>query len=104
MGSIAIPAAGSIYLDTDSLIYSIETQPLYWPILKPVWEAAGRGEAILMTSALALMETLVGPLKNTDARLVAAYEELFSSSDLQTIAIGPDILRQAARLRAEIPG
>jgi predicted nucleic acid-binding protein len=104
MGSIAIPSGGQVYLDTDCLIYSIETQPLYWPVLKPVWEAAVRKEIALVTSELALMEVLVGPMRHNDLRLIAAYEDLFQSSDLRSAAIDAGILRSAARLRAEVVG
>ncbi|HSV13054.1 MAG TPA: hypothetical protein VLI90_02260 [Tepidisphaeraceae bacterium] len=52
MGSLTLPANGTVYLDTMTVICSIETQPVYWPILKPLWIAARDGKAALMTSEL----------------------------------------------------
>lgn len=103
MGSLNIPSTGFVYLDTDSIIYSVETQPVYWPMLKPLWEAAGTHKARLMSSELTLMETLVGPLKNADHVMASAYERLFQSLELQVRPISRDVLREAAQLRASIP-
>ena len=68
MGTIAIPSSGLVYLDANSIIYSVEKHPDYWPLLEPIWRAA-KGKTIeIVSSDLTLMEVLVGPLKSTRTR------------------------------------
>ena len=98
------PASGLVYVDTQIVIYSIETQPPYWQALTPLWEAAQAGRLLLVTSELTLMETLVGPLKHGDGVLASAYEELFGSTEVRLLPITRAVLREAARLRAGASG
>ena len=100
MGSLTVPAAGLVYLDTNPIIYSVEKHPVYWPLLQPLWQAA-KGKTIeIVSSDLTLMETLVGPLKSGDAALATAYEQLFQQAQTRLLPITQPILREAARLRA----
>jgi len=65
-----------------------------------VWLAA-KGKTIeIVSSDLALMETIVGPLKKGDAALVTAYEQLFCQAQTRLFPITQTILREAAKLRA----
>ncbi len=77
MGSLTIPSSGLVYLDTNPIIYSVEKHPVYWPLLQPFWQAAKGKTSEIVSSDLALMETLIGPLKSGDAALATAYEQLF---------------------------
>lgn len=43
MGSISLPDSGSVYLDTNCFIYSIEHIDPFDALLKPVWLAAQAG-------------------------------------------------------------
>jgi predicted nucleic acid-binding protein len=43
----------------------------------------------------------VGPLKQNDAALAAIYEQTLTASDVRLISVTEDLLRQAARLRAQ---
>ena len=36
MGAIALPPKGSVYVDTNILIYTIESHPDYFPLLSPL--------------------------------------------------------------------
>lgn len=100
MGMISVPASGLVYLDANSIIYSVEKHPIYWPLIEPVWLAA-KGKTIeIVSSDLTLMETLVGPLKTGDAGLVQAYETLFQQAQTRLLPITQSILRDAAQLRA----
>jgi hypothetical protein len=74
LGSIALPASGSIYLDANSLIYAVEKKAPYWSLLQPVWQAVAAGGFRFATSSLALLEVLVMPIRQGDAALVATYE------------------------------
>jgi len=57
----------------------------------------------LITSELAILECLVGPLKKGDQLLVQAYSQIFNSADLRLVPLGRQILWNAAKLRADIP-
>ena len=100
MGSLTVPSSGLVYLDTNPIIYSVEKHPIYWPLLQPLWQAA-KGKTIeIVSSDLALLETLIGPVKARDAALANAYEQLFQQAQTRLLPITQPILREAARLRA----
>lgn len=101
MGSLALPASGLIYVDTAPIIYGIEKNPDYAALLLPLWQAAQASQIAIITSALTLLETLVMPLKQNDALLIAAYERALTAAETQLLPITNDILRQAASLRAQ---
>jgi predicted nucleic acid-binding protein len=100
MGSLTVPSSGLVYLDTNPVIYSVEKNPTYWPLLEPLWQAAKAGTVEIVSSDLTLMETLVGPLKSGDTALALAYEQLFQQAQTHLLPITHTVLRQAARLRA----
>jgi predicted nucleic acid-binding protein len=89
-----------VYLDTNPVIYSVEKHPVYWPLLQPLWQAAKGKRIEIVSSELALMETLLGPLQAGDAALAAAYEQLFQQAQTRLLPITQPMLREAARLRA----
>ena len=66
-----------------------------------MWAASEAGQIVLATSELALLETLVGPLKHGNSALATAYEELLNGTEMWLQPITADILRQAATLRAQ---
>jgi predicted nucleic acid-binding protein len=89
-----------VYLDTNPIIYSVETHPVYWPLLQPLWQAA-KGKTIeIVSSDLVLMETLIGPLKAGDVALASSYEQLFQQAQTRLLPMTHSILRDAAQLRA----
>jgi len=105
MGSLTLPASGLIYVETPAVIYTVEPHPVYAPLLRPLWLAAQARSLQVLTSELTLLETLVHPLRNQDSRLQAAYERLLlSTPEVRMEPITQDVLREAARLRAAIPG
>lgn len=100
MGQLILPTRGSIYIDTSVAIYTIEGNPDYYSLLQPLWSKFYAREIQIISSELILMEVLVVPLRNGNNSLVADYEELLLSSQVQLIPISQSILRQAANLRA----
>lgn len=100
MGLISIPSSGLVYLDANSVIYSVERHPIYWPLLEPVWLAAQAKTIEVVSSELTLMETLVGPLKTGNAALALAYEQLYRQAQTRLLPITQSILRDGAQLRA----
>lgn len=100
MGTLTLPASGLVYLDANSIIYTVEKHPVYGPLLHPLWRAAQAKTIEVVTSELALMETLIGPLKSGDKTLEQAYEQALLGTELRLLPITQPILREAARLRA----
>jgi predicted nucleic acid-binding protein len=102
VGSLNLPASGKVYLDAAPIIYSVETHPKYFPLLAPAWQTAHSRQTPFLTSELSLLEVLVAPLRAKDAKILAAYEGVLASSDIQLIPITMEVLREAAQLRASI--
>lgn len=100
MGTLNIPVSSLVYVDTSTVIYSVEKFPEYVPLLAPLWLKLQAGEIEIVSSELILMETLVLPLRNSNSILINAYEQLLISSEMRLIPISQSILRQAANLRA----
>jgi hypothetical protein len=50
-----------VYVDANPVIYSVETHPIYGPLLQPLWQATQAKTLEVVRSELVLMETLVGP-------------------------------------------
>ena len=44
MGQLTLPASGSVYIDADAVIYSVEKIEPYWTLLQPMWWAAKAGQ------------------------------------------------------------
>ncbi len=75
MGALTLPASGLVYVDTMILIYSVERFPSDWPLIEPLWQSAQSGSIEIVSSELALMEVLVGPLKSGNITLEKAFEQ-----------------------------
>lgn len=100
MGALTLPSSGLVYLDANPIIYTVEKHPVYGPLLQPLWQAAQAKTIEIISSELALMETLVGPLKSGNTTLEHQYEQALLGTDMRLIPITQTILREAARLRA----
>jgi predicted nucleic acid-binding protein len=100
VGPLSLPASGLVYLDANPIIYTVEKHPVYGPLLQPLWQAAQAKTIEVVTSELALMETLVGPLKSGNTTLERDYEQALLGTDLRLLPITQSILRDAAHLRA----
>jgi predicted nucleic acid-binding protein len=100
VGALTLPASGLVYLDANPIIYTVEKHPVYGPLLQPLWLAAQAKTIEVVSSELALMETLVGPLKSGNSTLERQYEQALLGTDMRLLPITQPILREAARLRA----
>jgi predicted nucleic acid-binding protein len=100
VGTLNLPASGLVYLDANPIIYTVEKHPDYGPLLHPLWLAAQAKTIAVVSSELALMETLVLPLKNGDKTLEQAYELALLGTEMRLLPITQLILRRAAQLRA----
>lgn len=102
MGKLNLPASGDLYIDSNSLIYSVQQHPKYASVLVPVWQAQRFGRHIV-SSELTTMETLILPLRMGDSALANDYRRLFQQQIVGLLPITQDILSEAARLRAVVP-
>jgi predicted nucleic acid-binding protein len=100
VGSLTLPASGLVYLDASPIIYTVEKHPIYGPLLQPLWQAVQAKTIEVISSELALMETLIGPLKSGNTTLERQYEQALLGTDMRLIPITQPILREAAQLRA----
>jgi predicted nucleic acid-binding protein len=100
MGALTLPASGLVYIDTMTLIYTVEQYPAYWPLLEPLWRTAQAGMFEVISSELTLLEALVGPLKSGNTALEKAFENALLGTGMRLLPITQSILREAARLRA----
>jgi predicted nucleic acid-binding protein len=103
MGQIALPATGLIYVDTQILIYSVERHPQFARALQPLWDAVQSKRARVVTSKLSILECLVVPLRTGDTDVTNRFNTLFASEALQMEEVSEEVLRYAAKLRADTP-
>lgn len=88
-------------LDTTPFIYFIEENPAYLPIVLPFFAAVDRGEFIIVTSMVTLLEVLVHPFRHGNTQLAQRYRDVFlNAKGLTTVPLSQDIAEEAARLRA----
>jgi hypothetical protein len=76
VGELTLPDSSLVYVYTQILIYSVEKHPIYWSLLRSLWLKSATGDIQIISSELALLETLVAPLRNADSVLITAYETL----------------------------
>ena len=100
MGSLSLPASGVVYIDTAPIIYSVEQHPQYASALSPLWVASKSGQIQVISSELALLETLVATLKHGDSVLADVHAELLTATEMRLLSITLDVRRDAAGLRA----
>lgn len=101
MGALSLPAAGgSVYVDANVLVYTVEAVPPYAPLLDPFWAAVAAGRLRAVGSELLAVEVLTKPRKVGDPALYDAYDAALASSDLHLLPITLPVLKRAAELRA----
>jgi predicted nucleic acid-binding protein len=104
LGSLKLPTSGVVYADAQIGIYTVDRHPLYAPVCDPLWEGAQSGVFTVVSSELTLLEVLVGPVRAGDSGLAARRENLWRRPQTHFLPISENVLREAARLRASIPG
>ena len=101
MGPLILPAGGAVYVDANAIIYSVERIEPYRELLAPMWEEASAGRFTLASSELVLLETLVKPLREDNARLEMLFRSIFAAAEMDLIPASLAIWEDAARIRAE---
>jgi len=101
MEPLILPTGGSVYVDANAIIYSVERVEPYHDLLSPMWEEASAGRFTLASSELVALETLIRPLRDGNARLEMLFRSILAAAEMNLIPATLAIWEDAARLRAE---
>ena len=89
-------------LDTSVFIYHFEKHPIYSPLTQELLSDIEKGVRKGITSTITLMEIIVKPLSLGKNDIARKYEALLMNfPNLEVVDPDQDVIRQAARLRAE---
>ena len=103
MGALALPASGTVYLDANGFIYSIERIDPYRALLDILWQTVSTGQITVVTSELTLLAVLVRPLKVGDAPTATLFRTVLRHTpDVPMVPITQTVLEEAANLRATL--
>lgn len=100
MEPLTLPPNGPVYLDASGFIYSVERIEPYRTLLEPMWRQAQAGQFAIVSSDLVVLETLVKPLRESDAVVEMLFRELLNSREVRLIPTTRSLWEEAARLRA----
>ena len=100
MGPLTLPTGGSVYVDANAIIYSVERIEPYRELLAPMWQEAKSGRFTLASSELVVLETLIKPLREGNARLEMLFRSIFAAAELDLIPVTLATWEDAARIRA----
>ena len=100
MGSLTLASTGPVYLDASAFIYSVERIEPYRALLEPMWRQAQTGQFAIVSSDLVVLETLVKPLRESDAVVERLFRSLFDADEVMLIPMTRTLWEEAARLRA----
>ena len=101
MGPLILPTGGSVYVDANAIIYSVERVEPYRGLLAPMWEEARAGRFTLASSELVALETLIRPLRDSNARLEMLFRSILAATEMDLIPASLATWEDAARIRAE---
>jgi predicted nucleic acid-binding protein len=97
LGSISV-----VGLDTAIFIYHFERHPKYFPLTQELFSGIEAGLRKGVTSTITLMEIIVMPLALGRQDVARKYEALLVNfPNLEIVDLDRNVIRQAARLRAE---
>jgi predicted nucleic acid-binding protein len=103
MGQLTPPSSGTVYVDTNAVIYRVECIEPYFTAAARLWDALDRGLAAVATSELTLLETLVKPLRTGNAVLATLFRNvLLGTVGLTCLPITRAVLETAAQVRAAL--
>ena len=100
MGSLTLPDGGLVYLDANSLIYTVERVEPYRSLLAPMWQAAQGGDLTVASGRLIVVESMVKPLREGNREIEAQYRELFEASVFRVLDMPLAVFERAAEIRA----
>jgi predicted nucleic acid-binding protein len=91
----------TVCLDTSPLIYFVERDADYLPVVRPFFKAVADGRMHVVTSVLTLTEVLTRPLLQRDKMLANNYANtLRKAPGFETVPVTDAIAIDAAAIRA----
>ena len=96
-----MPEKGTVYIDTNALIYSVERAEPYRTLLEPLWEGASAEEFDIVSSESIVLEVLVKPLREDNQALVNLLSSMFNAREVRLIPPIREHWVLAAQLRAD---
>lgn len=92
----------TIGLDTSPFIFFIEEHPDYLPVVLPLFHAIHAERVKAVTSTITLLEVLVHPLRQGNAKLSQQYQTILTQArGIKMLTVTPDIAQRAAKVRAD---
>lgn len=85
MGSLSLPASGSVYVDANIVIYAVERTAPYDSLLDPLWQAARAGHLQVVSSELTWLETLTAPLRDGNTTLEALFRAFLTAPEVRLV-------------------
>ena len=76
MGPLAPPISGSVYLNVNISIYTVERIDPYRSLLDPFWQVVSARGATTLTSELPVLEVLTKPLQVADVTLEREFRDV----------------------------
>lgn len=97
-----IPLGARVAFDTSPLIYFMERNARFGPVVRPVFQLVDQGSLTAVCSTMSLLEVLVAPLRAKDPQLVQSYRELLlGTRSLVLLPLTAPLAELAATLRAD---
>ena len=101
MVPLILPTRGSVYIDANAVIYSVERVEPYRSLLAPMCEEARAARFTLVSSELIILETLIKPLREGNTRLEMLFRSILAAPEVRLIPATRELWENAARIRAE---
>jgi predicted nucleic acid-binding protein len=102
MGLIQKLTNKKVFLDTAPLIYYIEENNQYSPLLDKLFLANSKGKFLFQTSVITLLEVLVHPMRHNENHLVEQYQNILCNSPtINIFELNIEIAKRAAVFRAK---
>jgi predicted nucleic acid-binding protein len=94
----------SVFIDTAPIVYYIEANPRYDPIVKEVFRSFQTGSIAAFSSVITLTEVLPKPVEAGNTRLIGMFLELLKfDRNITLLEISESIAERAGRLRGKYP-
>ena len=101
MGPLTLPAGGSVYIDANAIIYSVERIEPYRELLAPMWEEARAGRFRLTSQrACRIGDRSSSPCGKATPGLRCYSAPIFTAAEMELIPATLTVWEDAARIRA----
>lgn len=88
-----------IFLDTAPIVYYLENNELYYPVMKRFWKSCESCDYV--TSAVTVTEYLTYPYQQNEIKLINDFNAFIDGMEINIKSIDREIAEKAAKIRAE---